>query len=171
MAVIAGGTTGLELAWNTDLDNQADRLLELQDQHGRVDAWVPDQGYKDSARAGFEAAEVIEDQNTLEDGATDGSNTLTSASNPFTAGMVGEEIDMGSYGKRTIATFVGAGEITFSGSAIMIDTGIVFRVPLGITGGNRTLSGTAGYPFASRRVDDTDVQSSIYWLVGRKVEG
>ena len=65
----------------------------------------------------------------IADGVTNGTNTLTSASNPFLATMVGAEIDFDLYGKRTIVSFVGVGEITFDGAVIPVDTGVEFTLP------------------------------------------
>lgn len=168
MGLIAGGSTGANLAWNTDLDNSSDRVLALQDQHGRADGWLPDSGTVDRISVGLESVEVESNQNKYTDGVTNGTNTLTSASNPFTAQMVNEQIEIEGFGTRTVASYVGPGEITFNGSPIAAGAGRTFSVPLGVSGGDRELEGTAGYPFAARDVETTEVQSIVNWLVGRK---
>ena len=171
MALIAGGITGLALAWDTDLDNASDRVLALQDQHGSAYGWTPDVGFVDARRVGLEAVEVDANQNRFDDGATFGTNTLTSASNPFSVDMVNEPIEIEGFGTRVVASFVNAGEITFSGGAIAAGVGRKFLVPLGVAGGDRELEGTAGYPLAARVVETTEAQSIINWLVGRKKQG
>ena len=171
MSLIAGGITGLALGWNTDLDNSSDRLLALQDQHGSAHGWSPDVGTVDERRVGLEAVEIEANQNSYDDGVTFGTNTLTSASTPFSVGMVNEEILIEGFGPRLVASFVNSGEITFSGSTIAAGVGRKFTAPLGVAGGDRELEGTAGYPLAARVVEQTEAKSVINWLVGRKKQG
>jgi hypothetical protein len=161
----------LALGWNTDLDNAGDRVLALQDQHGSAYGWDPLVGIVDVRRVGIEAVEIEANQNRYDDGVTFGTNTLTSASTPFSVGMVNEPILIEGFGPRVVASFVNSGEITFNGSPIAAGVGRKFVTPLGIAGGDRELEGTAGYPLAARVVDQTDVQSVINWLVGRKKQG
>jgi hypothetical protein len=133
MAVLGGGSAGARLAWNQGDDNVADRLLGLEAQVGRVETWVPSSGAVADSKISNEIAQLDVGLNLFEDGVTNGTNTLTSVSAPFEASMVGLPITIFGQGRRVVASFVSATEITVNGAPIAAAVGLTFTTPIGIT--------------------------------------
>lgn len=121
------------MAWNQADDCTADRLLGLRAQIGALTDLVPDRGAVTKTKIGNEIIDLDVGVNVFVDGVTDGSNTLTSASSPFTRAMIGLPITITGHGRRVIEAVIGPGEIEFSGQPIAAATGVRFTQPLGIT--------------------------------------
>jgi hypothetical protein len=132
MAVLVGNTSGALVAYDQARDNAADRLLGLQAQVGAADVMVPDHGTVLSRKLGSEIIDIDVGLNVFNDGVANGTNTLTSASGPWTKAMVGLSFTIFGHGQRQIATYVSANEIEFSGPVIAVATGLRFTQPLGL---------------------------------------
>ena len=172
MAVIAGGGSGVIVARDQISDNKSDRLLALQAQEGKFDDWVSSHGSVVSRRLGAEMSQIDYGLSTSEDGVTNGTNTLTSASGPFEAGMIGLRIYIQNQGYRFIETFTGANQISFSGAVIAAATGVRFTTPVsiaqftdGVSYGTNVLTSTSG-PFTA---DMVGRKTSISGVGTRKI--
>lgn len=131
MAVLAGGSSGALLAWNQAEDNPADRVMGLQDQVGRPESWASSEGILLRTRVGSEITELDYAITSFDDGVTNGTNTLTSASAPFESSMVGLHISITGFGQRFVTSYTSASEIEFSGNPIVAGTGRRFTLPIG----------------------------------------
>lgn len=133
MAVLLGGGSAVRVAYNQKDDNAADRLLALQAQVGLVETFVGDLGTVLRRKIGFEIMDVDVGLNIFDDGQTYGGSDmrLTSASNPFTATMVGLQMTIIGHGQRYIEVYNGPGDIEYGGAVIDADTGLQFTQPLG----------------------------------------
>jgi hypothetical protein len=158
MAVIAGGGSGVIVARDQISDNKSDRLLALQAQEGKFDDWASSHGSIVSRRTGSEFSQIDYGLSTYEDGVTNGTNTLTSASGPFEPGMVGLRVIIQNQGYRFIETYTSANEITFSGGVIAAATGVRFTTPVsiaqftdGVSYGTNVLTSASG-PFTADMV-------------------
>jgi hypothetical protein len=158
MAVVIGGSQGLVTAWNAGDNSPADRLLSLQAQEGLAGSWLPDSGTVLARVLGLETAQIDVGVNVFGDGVTNGTQTLTSASAPFAAAMVGLPITVFGHGRRVIETWVSASQVTVSGPAMAAGTGVRFTQPLGIsafldgvTNGTNDLT-SASAPFTAAMV-------------------
>lgn len=131
MAVLAGGSAGTLLAWNQAEDNPADRVMGLQAQVGRPESWTASEGILLRTRVGSEITELDYALTAFDDGVTNGTVTLTSASGPFEKSMVGLTISIVGWGQRFVESFVSANEITFSGNPIVAGVSRRFTLPIG----------------------------------------
>lgn len=158
MAVVIGGNQGLTWCWDAGVNNPADRLLALQRQEGRAETWLPDAGTVLTRRVGMSLVEIDVGINVYADGVANGTNTLTSASAPWLAAMVGLPFSISGRGQRVIENVVSASQITFSGPVIAAATGLKFTKPVGlnafldgVTTGANTLTSASG-PFTAQHV-------------------
>jgi len=132
MAVFMGGGLGTALAYDQADDNQADRLLALQNQIGLAETFVS--GHIISRKIGHETIEIDTGVNFFNDGITNGTNQLTTASStPFQKAMMGLPITIYGHGQRFIEVVNADNDIEFSGTPIDADTDIVFTQPLGLS--------------------------------------
>ncbi len=144
MAVLAGGSSGALWAWNQAEENPADRVMGLQAQVGRPETWVASEGFFLRSRVGSEITELDFAITALDDGVTNGTNTLTSASGPFEPSMVGLQISVVGFGQRFVTSYTSANEIEFSGNPIAAGSGRRFTLPIGRSQFNDgELSGTS----------------------------
>lgn len=158
MAVVIGGNQGLTWGWDAGADNPTDRLLALQRQEGRAETWQPEAGTVLTRRVGISLVEIDVGINVFADGVANGTNTLTSASAPWLAAMVGLPFTVYGRGRRVIESVVSDSQITFSGPVIASATDLKFTRPVGInafldgvTVGTNTIT-SASAPFTSQHV-------------------
>jgi hypothetical protein len=131
MAVIGGGSAGAKAIFDAVIDNDADRLLHVQDQVGPSDTWAPAQGLIQSRIDGFESLEIEVDPMAAADGQTFGDQRLVSAAGLFRADMVGQQLVLEGM-RRTITTFTSATEVELSGEILPADTGQTYSIEAGM---------------------------------------
>jgi hypothetical protein len=141
MAMVGGGTSGGKVIFDSVINNDADRLLYVQEKHGKYETWGVGQGVVNRRLNGFEQIEIESDPLGSDDGQTFGDNRLVSVSGFFRVDMVGSVVIIDGM-RRTVTIFTNSTEIEVSGDAIPAATGVTYSVEGGTAaGGHELLSG------------------------------
>lgn len=166
MAVVAGGSFGAVAIFDAVIDNDADRLLYVQDHVGASDTWVPGQGLIQSRKDGFEVIEIEVDPLSEADGETFGDQRLVSATGIFRADMVGKRVVIDGM-NRTITIYTSATEIEVSGEALPAATGRTYSLEAGILDSAHELETAGGQVIDGRLVQAADGRVRMLWRLAR----
>lgn len=104
----------------------------------------------------------------FDDAVVDG-NTITSASAPFYAELVGRNVGIGDLGTRKVTAFTSATEVDFDGAAVTPSmSGARVTVPVFMEEAERNLSALSGQVLDSHRVPATSSPMIMRWRMGER---
>ena len=167
MAVVGGGPAGGRVFVDVSINNDADRVIYLQQQIGSYLSWAPGQGRVTDRRAGFSGVTAEADPNGADDGVTLGDQRLQSAGSLFRADMVGKKITIDGM-ERTVTIYTSAVEIEVSGDALPAAAGRVYSVDGGIVDGDQSLS-SGGQVINATKVPAAAGRTRLRWTFGNAV--